>query len=294
MGKYIFSSALAQAGLAIAAALFISLGPVSCSKDKNKPKSAQSVITMTTSKDPEDIIMLKFGKYEAPNVEGAIKMEKLSDGTIKYKLQSKDLIIRGNVTKFTCSKCQLTSLDVSNNPELTFLSCVDNSLTDLDVSKNQMLTFLDCGKNSLESLDLSNNPKLKMLNCNDNNFKTLDITNYQNLVSCDCSRTNLESLRVNNTKLGVLRCPENNLKSLDLSGAPKLQMLLCECNELNYDSLILPDRRGKTSPGLYYRADRPEEKNTEFTKLQVKEVKVNKNWTVWHFVSGRWKECESD
>ena len=159
-----------------------------------------------------------------------------------------------NLELLSCSRNQLTELDVSKNTKLTWLGCIENQLTELDVSKNTALEELYCYENNLTSLDVSKNTALKMLNCRKTQLTELDVSkntvleelycDYNQLTSLDvskntaldwltCEQNNLTSLDVSqNTKLTVLYCGTNQLSSLDVSQNPALQKLQCDSNQL--------------------------------------------------------------
>ena len=159
-----------------------------------------------------------------------------------------------NLELLSCSRNQLTELDVSKNTKLTWLGCIENQLTELDVSKNTALEELYCYENNLTSLDVSKNTALKMLNCRKTQLTELDVSkntvleelycDYNQLTSLDvskntaldwltCEQNNLTSLDVSqNTKLTVLYSGTNQLSSLDVSQNPALQKLQCDSNQL--------------------------------------------------------------
>jgi hypothetical protein len=94
-----------------------------------------------------------------------------------YRSAPPHVIISGeNITQLICSRCHLTSLDVSKNTALTHLECDKNKLTSLDVSKNTALTKLICEKNQLTNLDVSKNTALTWLNCEKNQLTNLDVS----------------------------------------------------------------------------------------------------------------------
>ena len=164
MKKKNFFALLAQAGFALAAALLISIGLASCSKDKNKVE--EGVIDIVTTTDIGGEIVLRVGKGEESLivVDGADKVNKpvAVEGEwlkITYKLTKQSLSVKGKFTAFNCSFCRLTSLDVSKHKNLKNLVCSSNSaLGTLDLSKNPKLKHLNCFSNS----ELSGDDSLKM------------------------------------------------------------------------------------------------------------------------------------
>ena len=162
MKKKNFFAHLAQTGLALAAAVLIGMGLMSCNKEKNKPgpdPKNEGVITMTTDKNSGDEITLEFDKDDAPVLEGATKKgEETINGDWKnqaYTIKAQNITIKGKVTRLDCSGCDLTSLDVSKSTKLTSLNCSNNSLSALDVSKNTKLFYLFCYGNKLKAATLS-------------------------------------------------------------------------------------------------------------------------------------------
>ncbi|MBQ8568200.1 MAG: hypothetical protein IJ446_03180, partial [Oscillospiraceae bacterium] len=96
------------------------------------------------------------------------------------------------------SGCQLTSLDLSNNPNLTTIFCQDNNLTELNVNGCTALSSLYFSNNKLESIDLSDNNALTHLMCNNNQLKELDLSGKTNLMFLECSGNQLNSLDITN------------------------------------------------------------------------------------------------
>ena len=190
MEKKNFFAIFAQAGLALAAALLISSGLASCSKDKNKAE--EDFIYMTTNIGIGGNISLSFYRGDGPiTISGAKELESSDLGgmvAIKYKVKAQNIAVKGIVTQFDCSNCDLTYLNVSgkkelkelycnfnpalskleiNNVRLIFLGCLGcESLTKLEAGKNKRLEYLDCsGCKELSELDLRNNSELKQLYC---------------------------------------------------------------------------------------------------------------------------------
>ena len=152
MKKKNFFALLAQTGLAFAAALLISSGLASCSKDKNKNKMEDGVIYMATKFATENEIELCIGKDDKSiDVMGAEKTgSETTEGEwlkIKYKLTAQELAVKGDFTKFTCNNCGLNYLYVGKKKELTKLDCSQNKLTRLDLSQNKQLTHITCERN---------------------------------------------------------------------------------------------------------------------------------------------------
>ena len=188
MKKKNFFAIFTQAGLALAAALLIGIGLASCSKNK----ADEDVIYMTTNRAIEEQITLNFEKNDGPiTVAGAEVLESSELGgmvAIKYKVKTQDIAVKGFVTQFDCSNCDLTYLNVRGKKELKELYCNFNPalskleinnvhliylgclgcvcLTKLEAGKNKRLEYLDCsGCKELSELNLRNNSELKQLHC---------------------------------------------------------------------------------------------------------------------------------
>lgn len=81
-----------------------------------------------------------------------------------------------------CTSCELTSLDVSENPVLEKLICGRNQIMELDLSHNQSLVTLVCNNNLLNSLDVAINTGLTtMISCG-NLLTGIDLSNNTTLV----------------------------------------------------------------------------------------------------------------
>lgn len=147
------------------------------------------------------------------------------------------IVLRGKntaLTYFSCSKNNLTALDVSKNVALAHLSChSNNNLTALDVSKNIALTELHCFNNNMTVLDVSKNIALIILSCFNNNLTELDVSRNVALRDLHCSHNNLTILDVSkNRALTSLQCYNNNLTVLDVSKNIALITFYCICNNL--------------------------------------------------------------
>ena len=97
----------------------------------------------------------------------------LSTDDIEHEYSNKNphiVTIKGNIKGLSCSRNNLTSLDVSKNTALILLDCYYNNLTSLNVSGCTALTDLSCSSNDLTSLDVSKNTKLTELDCGYNNL----------------------------------------------------------------------------------------------------------------------------
>lgn len=133
------------------------------------------------------------------------------------------------------------------------ISCSRNNITELDLSKNVLLEYLACENNALTTLDVTHNPLLIIINLNNliddnyddssrfdvslnmNNLTTLDVSNNPHLELLFIDGSSITQLDVShNPELRMLHCIDNKLAVLDVSKCPKLESLLpCE-NNLTY------------------------------------------------------------
>jgi hypothetical protein len=105
-----------------------------------------------------------------------------------------------------CDNCNLSELDVSNNPKLKLLYCGGNYLTELDLSENLELEALRCYVNDLSELDVSKNRNLQSLRCTTNRLEALDVSENPKLKELECSRNKISALDVSHNKdLEVLK-----------------------------------------------------------------------------------------
>ena len=167
-----------------------------------------------------------------------------------------------------CFRCQLTSLDVSNNTALGELHCYGNQLKTLDVSRNTALVWLSCHDNKLTTLDVSKNSAITELCCGQNPMTSLDVSGCTALVCLDCSGSQLKTLDVSrNTALAELYCYQNQITGTGM------------------DALIesLPSNIGM----LYVIYD--EDEQNEMTTTQVAAATA-KGWTPMYFDGKLWSE----
>ena len=80
----------------------------------------------------------------------------------------------------SCSRNQLTSINLSQNTALVELSCSHNQLSNLNVINLINLTNLACDFNQITSLDLSHQVSLTRLIANNNQLTSVDLRNGNN------------------------------------------------------------------------------------------------------------------
>lgn len=138
-----------------------------------------------------------------------------------------------SLERLTCTRNNLTSLDVSANTALTALYCSNNLLKELDVSNNPNLEFLYCASNFITDLNLQGTVKLRALNCERNRLEQIDLSDNPELVSIYTRHNQLTQLDVsNNTKLVFIETFDNQLTSFDPTMLTELEFLHIDYNNL--------------------------------------------------------------
>lgn len=138
-----------------------------------------------------------------------------------------------SLERLTCTRNNLTSLDVSSNTALTALYCSNNLLKELDVSNNPNLEFLYCASNFITDLNLQGTVKLRALNCERNRLEQIDLSDNPELVSIYTRHNQLTQLDVsNNTKLVFIETFDNQLTSFDPTMLTELEFLHIDYNNL--------------------------------------------------------------
>jgi hypothetical protein len=143
---------------------------------------------------------------------------------------SKDVFQKNTkLNNLSVSRCDVKTLDFSNNTELTSLTVIsDPALTTIDISKCTKLTSLaTLNSTSIIGLDISNSPDLQELMITGNPAVTsLDLSNNLKLKSISASNTGLTSLDVSMLEdLEQLSLDKTKLTSLDVSNNKKLMHL---------------------------------------------------------------------
>ena len=126
-----------------------------------------------------------------------------------------------NISNFSCSSANLTSLDVSDNSALQGLYCSNNSLTNITLGANPSLLHISCYQNLLTSLDVSKATSLTGLSCSHNQLTELDVSKNINLEQIHCLNNKL-SVEALNRFFGTLHNKSviNNYKDINITGNP--------------------------------------------------------------------------
>lgn len=132
-----------------------------------------------------------------------------------------------------CSRNNIYTLDLSQNPQLKILNCSYNQLTELSLENQAELTSFNANYNRLTSLDISGKEKLRALSVEYNYIEQLDITGNISLEWLNIRTNLLTSLNVSsNTKLKVIEAFDNRLTAIDVSKLSDLEYLDVSSNRL--------------------------------------------------------------
>ncbi len=80
----------------------------------------------------------------------------------------------------SCSRNQLTSINLSQNTALVELSCSQNQLSNLNITNLTNLTKIACDFNQITSLDLSHQVSLTKITASNNQLTSVDLRNSNN------------------------------------------------------------------------------------------------------------------
>lgn len=151
-----------------------------------------------------------------------------------YSIPPIDVSIYPALVNLDLGRCQISSIDVSNNLNLKYLSLDDNALSSVDVSLLTELETLDLRYNdNIESIDVSNNIKLTKLALDRNNFSVLDVTKNIDLIELTLPWNNLISIDLsNNTKLKKLSLTYNEITAIDLAPLELIENVNLSDNDL--------------------------------------------------------------
>lgn len=106
-----------------------------------------------------------------------------------------------NLFNLWLQNCNVSQLDVSNNPLLQFLYFDNNSITSIDVSNLPSLEKLSGRGNGLTSINISNNLELQLLEMSDNDIDEITVAANPVLNRLDVLNNPLTCIEVNNDQL---------------------------------------------------------------------------------------------
>lgn len=137
------------------------------------------------------------------------------------------------------SSCNLTSIDVSDNPKLSRLFVQKNKISSINIEGSKAnLEHLYYGANQMtEIVPVTDCPKMIQLSCGDNKFEgddlTYNVSNCPNLAIFSAINDNLTHIDLtHNPLLKTLNLAKNNLTSLDLSLNKRIETLNIYQNKL--------------------------------------------------------------
>lgn len=217
--------------------------------------SAESMVEINEANFP-DSIFREYVKTLDTSDDGklsdaeiaAVKEIDVSDKSIK---SLEGIEVFTSLEKLDCSRCEVTSLDVSGMSNLKELNCSVNydhalydeegileyTLSGLYLTGCSKLEVLYCSSGKLSSLLFDSYTNIKNLNCSNNQLTSLSINYSVNLIELDCSVNKLTELDVKGcTNLKTLSCQQmDTLTSLDITGCSALGAL--HCRKTKIDSL---------------------------------------------------------
>lgn len=249
--------------------------------------SSTPTITMTTTANVGDYIMLSVDAEGEPEVEGA----ELKFGGMAV-VKAPQITIRGHVTGLDCSDAQLTELNVSQMPTLTKLWCNNNALTALDTRALADLEIFQCIGNQLTELDITANKKLLELDCSKNKLTQIDLSSCEKLTLFLAYHNAIGQIDLShNAELIGIDLSENQLSALSVAANPKLETIYCNGNAIKDGAMkqfvtSLPDRTDREKMCNLFVIDtkNTKEENVIFKK-QVQEA-LSKHWKVLNYSAG--------
>lgn len=151
-------------------------------------------------------------------------------------MESLDASAYPELEKLSVESCGITEL-ILDNPKLTTLTCSKNELSDLNLSSCPELDYLHCAYNHFHELDLSHTPSLTILNCSGNVIDSLDVSVVPGLKDLNIWQTNISSIDLSACPdLEGFSCYDCPITSIDLSGNSKLtnlDVMFCEITSLD-------------------------------------------------------------
>lgn len=127
---------------------------------------------------------------------------------IKENISTIDFTVNKFLTLLLCSKCNIESLTIENNPNLKYLYCGNNKIKHLKLPEN--LIELDCSDNLLTDIKL--NKTLQILNISGNNISNLIVNDE--LIELQCMDTKIEMLDLTNTNIQQVHCLGSPIKEI--------------------------------------------------------------------------------
>jgi len=113
--------------------------------------------------------------------------------------------------------CDISSIDISENPLLTRLFMWNNSLTSLDISSNLQLEDVNVQENEIKVLTTGNNSQITSFKVSGNKLTALDISKMTNLVTLWCFNNDISVLEPNSPALKTVKSSHTKIASIDLT-----------------------------------------------------------------------------
>jgi hypothetical protein len=190
---------------------------------------------------------------------------------------------------FSCNRCGLENIDLSNNSNLThlnlgsvYLNVVNdynnnNQIGTLDLSSNNMLQIVDIDRAGINNLILPNTTSLTNLDCSNNNLNSLNLSNVPNLNQLNANNNVLVDLgATNHGSLDSLNVSSNGFSGLNLSGYSQLKYIDCSSNYLECLNL----KNGNNSQITFVKTTN----NFNLICIEVDDSTYSTNNPIWNFI----------
>lgn len=121
---------------------------------------------------------------------------------------------------FSCSKNEISDIDISDNINLLYFDCSNNNISDLDLTSNTLLEHLDFSDNNISgNFALTDNTALTELNCSSNQIDELIIDSDIALKEIDCSYNRLHELVITTSALQNIACGAQKISGKTVSAS---------------------------------------------------------------------------
>ena len=137
-----------------------------------EPNYGNRTITLSTGKMMGETITLDIasGGHDV-TIDGVAESAPFV-GKQTFTLMKPFIVIKGDVTKLTCSGNDISIIDFGGDaPVLTDFDCSNNNLVSLELENLTSLTTLKCQQNNLEKLTVSGCTALQRIDCYRNSLK---------------------------------------------------------------------------------------------------------------------------
>ncbi len=146
-----------------------------------------------------------------------------------------------NISTLICVSCNLTTVDLSNNPNINTINFRVNynlsSITFPTIATN--LFEVNLSGCNLSSLTLPSASTIRKLYIDENPISSIDLSNSTSLQQITANDCNLNGINITNLYLSILELNNNPIGSINLSGQMGLGTL--KVSNCNLNSLSLTD-----------------------------------------------------